>query len=126
MPDKTEKNIVTAIVIPTLAFSDTFNTDAISTPNDIPAKSPINVSKRTNGRLPPKSTLITNFKNAIKIAIPTRLTIYEPTAELSTIILFLLGDTEILFPLLLIFAKQVLIAVSPRVPPYKHAIAIKV
>ena len=126
IPDSTDKNMVMAMVIPVFAPSDTLNTEAIKTPIEMPAKSPTAESRITRGVLSPKSTFRTNLKNSIKIAIPTMLTRYEPIAELKTIMLFLLGETEILFPLLLIFARQLLIAVSPNIPQYIHVIAIRV
>ena len=95
-----------AMVIPVFAPSDTLNTEAIKTPIEMPAKSPTAESRITRGVLSPKSTFRTNLKNSIKIAIPTMLTRYEPIAELKTIMLFLLGETEILFRQTVINCRQ--------------------
>lgn len=126
IPDKTDKNIVIAMVIPVFAPSDTLNIEAIKTPREIPAKVPIIESRITKNALSPKSTFKINFRKTKSNTKPTKLTIYYPIAELKTITLFLFGDTEILFPLLLILAKELFIAVSPSIPPYMQAIAIKV
>ena len=102
------------------------NQDAIKTPNEVPAKFPIIANNITNPKFVPKLTFKANTKNIINNATPIKLTKYAPIAELKTITLFLVGDTAILFPLLLIFAKHPFIAVIPIIPPYIHAIAITV
>ena len=40
IPDRTEKNIEIAILIPVFAYSETLKTEAINIPIEIPAKSP--------------------------------------------------------------------------------------
>ena len=126
IPDKTDKIIDIEIVIPTFVPSLTLKHEAINTPNEFPARFPTNDSNITNPKFVPKSTFKTNTKNIINSIIPIKLTKYAPNAELNTITLFLVGDTAILFPLLLIFAKHLFIAVIPIIPPYIHAIAITV
>lgn len=109
IPDRTDRNIDTAIIIPVFAPSDTLKVEAIITPRDIPAKLPIIDSKITSGKLLPKSALIINTKNSISSVRPTRLTKYDARSELRIIIPFLFGKTDILFPLSLIFARELLI-----------------
>ena len=126
IPDRTDRNIDTAIIIPVFAPSDTLKVEAIITPRDIPAKLPIIDSKITSGKLLPKSALIINTKNSISSVRPTRLTKYDARSELRIIVPFLFGETDILFPLSLIFARELLIAVKPNMPPYMQAMAISV
>ena len=126
IPDRTDRNIDTAIIIPVFAPSDTLRVEAIITPRDIPAKLPIIDSKITSGKLLPKSALIINTKNSISSVRPTRLTKYDARSELRIIVPFLFGETDILFPLSLIFARELLIAVKPNMPPYMQAMAISV
>lgn len=96
IPDRTDRNIDTAIIIPVFAPSDTLRVEAIITPRDIPAKLPIIDSKITSGKLLPKSALIINTKNSISSVRPTRLTKYDARSELRIIVPFLFGETDIL------------------------------
>lgn len=126
IPDRTDRNIEIVIIIPVFAPSDTLNVEAIMTPRDMPARLPSIDSKITRGKLLPKSALIINTKNNISSVNPTRLTKYDARSELKIIVPFLFGETDILFPLLLIFARELLIADKPNIPPYMQAIAISV